>query len=81
MFNKKMETIPKNKIKEIQLKKLKETVHKASNINFYKKKFKELKIKPGPKVGEILNKLFEEVENKKIPNKRKELLRRLNNFK
>ena len=46
MFNKKMETISRNKIKEIQLKKLKETVHKASNIAFYNKKFKELKIKP-----------------------------------
>ena len=47
MFNKKFETLPRKKIKEIQLKRLKETVHKVfKNIPFYKKKFKELKITP-----------------------------------
>jgi putative nucleotidyltransferase with HDIG domain len=35
---------------------------------------KELNIKPGPEVGKILEKLFEEVENKKIPNEKKALL-------
>jgi len=35
---------------------------------------KELKIKPGPKVGEILESLFEKVVNKEIKNERKELL-------
>jgi len=35
---------------------------------------KELNIKPGPKVGEILEKLFKQVENKKIPNEKKALL-------
>ncbi len=38
---------------------------------------KELGIKPGPKVGEILETLFKEVEDKKIDNKRGELLKRL----
>ncbi len=47
MFNKKMETVPRSKIKEIQLKKLKETVNLVyENVPFYQKKFKELKIKP-----------------------------------
>ncbi len=35
---------------------------------------KELKLEPGPKVGEILEKLFEEVEKKKIPNEKRALL-------
>jgi len=38
---------------------------------------KELKLPPGPKVGQILEKLFEEVVEKKIPNERKELLTKL----
>ncbi len=38
---------------------------------------KELKLSPGPKVGELLNELFDEVVAKKIENKRQELLRRL----
>jgi putative nucleotidyltransferase with HDIG domain len=38
---------------------------------------KELKLKPGPKVGEILNTLFEEVVEKKTPNEKKALLARL----
>lgn len=47
MFNKKMETIPRSKLKEIQLKRLKETVKLVyDNVPFYKKKFKELKITP-----------------------------------
>ena len=36
---------------------------------------KELNIKPGPKVGEILNQLFNEVVENKIPNEREELLK------
>ena len=47
MFNKKIETLSRIKIHEIQLKNLKETVHRVyENVPFYKKKFKELKITP-----------------------------------
>jgi len=47
MFNKKMETMPRKKLQELQLKRLKETVHRVyENVPFYQKKFKELKIKP-----------------------------------
>ncbi len=47
MFNKKMETISHKKLKEIQLKRLKKTVHRVyDNVPFYKKKFKELNITP-----------------------------------
>lgn len=42
---------------------------------------KELKIKPGPKVGEILNTLFEEVVAKKLPNDPVALHSRLKEFK
>ncbi len=38
---------------------------------------KELNLKPGPRIGEILKKLFEEVEEKKIPNEKKALLAHL----
>ncbi len=47
LFNKKMETLPRKEIKELQLKRLKETVKKLyENVPFYQNKFKELKIKP-----------------------------------
>ena len=47
MYNKKAETLPRKKIKELQLKQLKETVKNVyENVPFYKKKFKELKITP-----------------------------------
>ena len=47
MFNKKSETMPRKKIQELQLKRLKETVHLVyDNVPFDKKKFKELKITP-----------------------------------
>jgi len=47
MFNKKNETMERKKIKELQLKRLKETVHRVyENVPFYKKKFKEINIKP-----------------------------------
>lgn len=42
---------------------------------------KEINIKPGPKVGEILNTIFEEVVEKKVSNEKKELLERLKDFK
>jgi len=46
-FNPKMEKLPRTKIKDIQIKKLKETVKRTyENVPFYKNKFKELKIKP-----------------------------------
>jgi putative nucleotidyltransferase with HDIG domain len=38
---------------------------------------KELNTKPGPKVGEILEELFKQVEEKKIPNKKRDLLNHL----
>jgi phenylacetate-CoA ligase len=47
MFNKKSEMMPRKKIQELQLKRLKETVHRVyDNVPFNKKKFKELKITP-----------------------------------
>ena len=47
MFNKKMETLQRSKINELQLKRLKETVKLVyDNVPFYKKKFKELKVTP-----------------------------------
>ncbi len=47
MFNPKIEKMPKKKLKEIQLKRLKETVHLVyENVPFYKKKFKEIGIIP-----------------------------------
>ena len=47
MFNKKMETLPRKKIKELQLKRLREIVHLVyENVPFYQRKFKELKITP-----------------------------------
>ena len=41
---------------------------------------KELDLKSGPKVGEILEKLFEEVVEKKVENERDTLLKRLETF-
>jgi tRNA nucleotidyltransferase/poly(A) polymerase len=38
---------------------------------------KELNIKPGPEVGEILEKLFNEVVEKKVENKKEELLKKI----
>ncbi len=38
---------------------------------------KELKLKPGPKIGQILEEIFKEVEEKKIPNEREKLLKTL----
>ena len=38
---------------------------------------KALNLKPGPKVGEILNELFEKVVNKEQENEKKALLSRL----
>ena len=47
LFNKKIEIMPRRKIKELQLKRLKETIHCVSkNVPFYQKKFKEQKITP-----------------------------------
>jgi phenylacetate-CoA ligase len=47
LFNKKMETLSKAKIKEHQLKQLKKTVYLVyEQVPFYQKKFKELNIKP-----------------------------------
>ena len=47
MFNEKIERMPREKIKELQLKRLRETVKRVyDNVPFYKKKFKELGVKP-----------------------------------
>jgi len=47
LFNAKMETLTREKIRELQLKRLKQTVKLVyDTVPFYKKKFKELKIKP-----------------------------------
>jgi len=47
LFNKKMETLPRKEIRELQLKRLKEKVKKLyETVPFYQNKFKELKIKP-----------------------------------
>jgi phenylacetate-CoA ligase len=47
MFNPKIETLSREKLKELQIKRLKKTVKNTfENVPFYKKKFKELKIKP-----------------------------------
>ena len=48
IFNEKIEKMSRKKIRELQLKRLKETVHRVfDNVPFYQKKFKELKITPG----------------------------------
>ncbi len=41
---------------------------------------RELKIKPGPKVGKILEKLFEKVVAKEIPNQKEKLLNKIKSF-
>ncbi len=41
---------------------------------------RELNLEPGPKVGEVLNKLFEEVVEKKVENEREALIERLKSF-
>ncbi len=41
---------------------------------------KTLGIKPGPKIGEVLQKIFAEVENKKIKNDKKILLKEIKKF-
>ena len=41
---------------------------------------KMLKLKPGPKIGEVLKKIFDEVENKKLKNERKILLEEIKKF-
>ena len=47
IFNKKMETLPRKKLIEIQFKKLKKTIKNVHDtVPFYKKKFKELDITP-----------------------------------
>jgi len=42
---------------------------------------KILNVKAGPIVGEILEKLFQDVVNKKIPNNKKSLMKRLKEIK
>ncbi len=59
IFNKKMETLKRQSIGDLQLKRLKKTVKNVyENVPFYKKKFDELKIKPDDiKTLEDVNKL------------------------
>ncbi len=42
---------------------------------------RELNLKPGPRVGEILNQLFKEVEEKRVENEKELLLNKLKEFK
>jgi phenylacetate-CoA ligase len=47
LFNTKMETMPRQKIQELQLERLQKTVHLVyDSVPYYKKKFKELRVKP-----------------------------------
>jgi len=47
LFNPKMETLSRKKIRDLQLERLKKTVHLVyDTVPFYKRKFKELQIKP-----------------------------------
>jgi phenylacetate-CoA ligase len=47
LFNEKMETIPQKKLRELQLQRLQYIVHLVyETVPFYKKKFKDLNIKP-----------------------------------
>ncbi len=47
MFNPVMETMERSKLMELQLKRLKETVHRVyENVPFYRRKFEELGVKP-----------------------------------
>jgi len=59
IFNKKIETMARNKIRDLQLKRLKQTVKLVyENVPFYKKKFNDLKIKPEDiKILDDINKL------------------------
>ena len=41
---------------------------------------RELNLKPGPKIGEILHDLFNKVEKRTVKNNRDELLRELNTY-
>lgn len=46
-FNEKMERLPRKEIKEIQIKRLKEVVHRVyDKVPFYRKKFKEMNLRP-----------------------------------
>jgi hypothetical protein len=38
---------------------------------------KELNLKPGPKVGKVIEKLFQEVENKNLENDKRKLISKL----
>ena len=47
VFNEKMESLPKNQIKQLQLKRLKETIKRVyDTVPFYQKQFKKLSITP-----------------------------------
>ncbi len=47
LFNTKMETMSRQKLKELQLERLQKTIHLLyESIPYYKKKFKELRVKP-----------------------------------
>jgi phenylacetate-CoA ligase len=47
LFNAKMETVPRKNLQELQLERLSQTIHRVyETVPFYKKKFKELRVKP-----------------------------------
>ncbi len=63
----------KKRIKEVQ-----KEPFKVSNLKINGKDvMRQLKLKSGPKVGEILNKLFKQVEDGKLKNERSQLLKKL----
>ncbi|MBI2051446.1 CCA tRNA nucleotidyltransferase [Candidatus Roizmanbacteria bacterium] len=63
----------KKRLQEVQKEPLKVTDLKISGNDV----MRELNLKPGPKVGEILNKLFEEVVEGKLKNEKEVLLSKL----
>ena len=52
-FNEAIETIPREKLEELQLKRLKESVDRALKINFYKKTLNEAGIKSGNDITKL----------------------------
>ena len=46
-FDKKIETLPRKELEELQLKRLKETIDRSLKIEFYKKRLNQIGIKSG----------------------------------
>ena len=67
IFNKKIETLKRQNIKELQLKRLRKTVKNVyENVPFYKKKLDELNVKPDDiKIQGALKKALEILKRSK----------------